>query len=119
MRFFLPLRVGISSGLVLRRRVSPRQGESLSFVAPNESNQSKGALHLAELRGYKLRRVKAVLRTGRTPAAISPPLGSLRIAARKRSRALRADAKRGVTDSPSDELSSTGLCGARAARINH
>ncbi len=77
----VPLRVCISSGLARRRRVVAPAGESLSFVAPNESNQSKGALHLSQLRGCKLRPVNAMLKTSRTPAAISSPLASLRLGA--------------------------------------
>ena len=41
------------------------------------------------------------------------PLSTARLASARRSRAPRADAKRGVRPSPSDELSSAGLCGAR------
>jgi hypothetical protein len=95
---FLPLRAGVSSGLDRRCRVVAPTGESLwcsrnfaarsertpaarTFVAPNESNQSKGALHLAERCGYKLRPCTAVHQTRRTRAAISLPLASLRLGA--------------------------------------
>ncbi len=50
-----PLRERVSSAYQRVRRVFAPAGESLSFVAPNESNQSKGALHLTEGCGYKLR----------------------------------------------------------------
>ena len=94
----LPLRVVVSTCLDLRRRVVAPAGESLwcshnfasqsertpaarTFDAPNESNQSKGALHSSQLRGYKVRPVNAMLKLRRTPAAISSPNASLRIGA--------------------------------------
>ena len=79
---------------------------------------------MAELRGYRLRPVKAMLGTSRTHAAISSPLGSLRIAANNAMR-LGAEAKRGVDREslrskrpycswgPCEPSSSAGLCGAR------
>jgi hypothetical protein len=94
VRFFLPLRVGISPAYRRVRRVSPRQGESLSFVASNESNQSKDALHFA----VPLRLLPSATCHPRstsdhgTPVQSTPPLSSLRIA-------ITPDAKRGVLGS--------------------
>jgi hypothetical protein len=75
----VPLRVFVSTWLARRRRDSAPAGGSLSFVAPNESNQSKGALHSSQLRGHRTRLVSAMLVTSRTSAAISSPHASLRI----------------------------------------
>ena len=89
---FLPLRVGGSSACRRVRRDSAPAGVSLSFVASNESNQSKDALHLA----VPLRLLpSATCHLGTdtdhgTPVRGTPPLGSLRIAKTK------ADVKRGV-----------------------
>jgi len=81
---------------------------------------------LVEPPGYKLRPVKAVLWTSRTPAAISSPLGSRRIAAKE-----CAEAKRGVDRGglrskrpycswgPCEPSSSAGLCGARVSAHPH
>jgi hypothetical protein len=87
----LPLRVVRSSACRRVRRVSPRQGESLSFVASNESNQSKDALHFAvplRLLPSATCRLRIDPDHG-TPVQRTPPLGSLRIA-------IKHDAKRGV-----------------------
>jgi len=104
---FWPLRVGVSSACRRVRRVSPRHGESLwcsrnfaarsertpaarTFVASNESNQSKDALHFA----VPLRLLPSATCHPRstsdhgTPVQRTPPLGSLRIA-------IAPDAKRG------------------------
>jgi hypothetical protein len=107
----VPLRVVVSAWLVRRRRVVAPAGESLSFVAPNESNQSKGALHSSQLRGYKVRPMRRhATARGRTPAAIGN----------------RADAKRGVDGdvakqrpycswAPCEPSRSAGLCRARVS----
>jgi len=71
----------ISSAYRRVRRVSPRQSESLSFVASNESNQSKDALHFAVPLRW-LPSATCRLRTDSdhgTPVQGTPPLGSLRI----------------------------------------
>ena len=88
----LPLRVGSSPAYRRVRRDSAPAGGSLSFVASNESKQSKDAFHFAvPLRGLP----SATCRQGidpdhGTPVQRTPPLGSLRIAK------IKADAKRGV-----------------------
>jgi len=104
-----PLRAGSSSAYRRVRRVIAPAGESLwcsrnfaarsertpaarTFVASNESNQSKDALHFA----VPLRLLPSATCHSRidpehgTPVQITPPLGSLRIAD------ICADAKRGV-----------------------
>jgi len=91
VRFFLPLRVVGSSAYRRVRRVFAPAGESLSFVASNESNQSKDALHFAVLLRL-LPSATCLLRTDPdhgTPVQRTPPLSSLRIA-------ITHDAKRGV-----------------------
>ena len=96
----LPLRVVGSSAYRRVRRVSPRQGESLSFVASNESNQSKDAFHFA----VPLRLLPSATCHQRTdpdhgtPVQGTPPLGSLRIVSMTLRAAARpgAEAKRGV-----------------------
>jgi len=88
----LPLRVDDSSAYRRVRRVVAPAGESLSFVAPNESNQSKGAFHLAVplwLLPFATCRRRTDPDHG-TPVRRTPPRGSLRIAVD------RAEAKRGV-----------------------
>ena len=82
----------VSSAYRRVRRVVAPAGESLSFVASNESNQSKDALHFA----VPLRLLPSAtcrLRTDPdqgTPVQGTPPLGSLRIAK------IEAEAKRGM-----------------------
>jgi len=86
-----PLRVFGSSACRRVSRVVAPAGESLSFVASNESNQSKDALHFA----VRLRLLPSAtcLQGGDpdhgTPVQRTPPLSSLRIA-------ITHDAKRGV-----------------------
>ena len=78
----VPLRELVSPAYRRVRRVSPRQGESLSFVASNESNQSKDAEHQLICHSCvatRVRPVHAMLKTSRTHAAISSPHASLRI----------------------------------------
>jgi len=114
----VPLRVVASTWLARRRRVVAPAGESLwcshnfaarsertpaarPFAGPNESNQSKGPDTTLLYRfGYKLRPVKAMLWTSRTPAAISSPLGSLRIAAGAANAWSRGEARRVWCSSP-------------------
>jgi hypothetical protein len=96
----LPLRVGIYPAYRRVRRVSPRQGESLSFVASNESNQSKDALHFAvPLRLFPSAtcRLRSTSDHG-TPVRGTPPLVSLRIVSLTLRAAARpgAEAKRGL-----------------------
>ena len=82
---FAPLRVVDSSAYRRVRRVVAPAGESLSFVASNESNQSKDAEHQliwSSRCGYKgsACHCHGAL-FGRTHAAISSPHASLRIGA--------------------------------------
>jgi len=90
----LPLRVSNSPACRRVRRVVAPAGESLSFVASNESNQSKDALHFA----VPLRLLPSAtcrLRTDPdqgTPVRRTPPLVSLRIV----SLTLRAAARPGA-----------------------
>jgi hypothetical protein len=96
----LPLRVGGSSAYRRVRRDSAPAGGSLSFVASNESNQSKDAFHFA----VPLRLLPSAtcrLRTDPdhgTPVQRTPPLVSLRIVSMTLRAAARpgAEAKRGV-----------------------
>jgi len=91
VNFFLPLRVGVSPAYRRVRRVVAPAGESLSFVASNESNQSKDALHFAvPLRLLPSATCLPSLPSDHgTPVQSTPPLGSLRIA-------ITHEAKRGV-----------------------
>jgi hypothetical protein len=86
----LPLRVWSSSACRRVRRESAPAGGSLSFVASNESNQSKDALHFAvPLRGLPSATCHPRSTSDHgTPVQRTPPLGSLRIA-------IAPDAKRG------------------------
>jgi len=90
--FSSPLRVDASSAYRRVRRVIAPAGVSLSFVASNESNQSKDAFHFA----VPLRLLPSATCRQRTdpdhgtPVQGTPPLGSLRIATAH-------DAKRGGT----------------------
>ena len=88
--FSSPLRVDASSAYRRVRRVIAPAGESLSFVASNESNQSKDALHFAvPLRWLPSATCLPSLPSDPgTPVQRTPPLGSLRIA-------ITPDAKRG------------------------
>jgi len=88
--FSSPLRVDASSAYRRVRRVIAPAGESLSFVASNESNQSKDALHFAvPLRWLPSATCLPSLPSDPgTPVQRTPPLGSLRIATKH-------DAKRG------------------------
>jgi hypothetical protein len=97
---FSPLRVGGSSACRRVRRESAPAGVSLSFVASNESNQSKDALHFAvPLRGLPSAtcRRRSASDHG-TPVQVTPPLDSLRIVSMALRAAARpgAEAKRGV-----------------------
>jgi len=87
-----PLRVGDSSACRRVRRDSAPAGGSLSFVASNESNQSKDAFHFAV--PLRLLPSATCLRQTDpdhgTPVQSTPPLSSLRIAAMH-------DAERGGT----------------------
>ena len=105
----VPLRVGTSPACRRVRRVVAPAGESLwcsrnfasrsertpaarTFVASNESNQSKDAFHFAvPLRLLPSATCRPSLPSDhRTPVQGTPPLGSLRIA-------VTHDAKRGMT----------------------
>jgi len=87
---FSPLRVSVSSACRRVRRDSAPAGGSLSFVASNESNQSKDAFHFAvPLRGLPSATCHPRSTSDRgTPVQRTPPLGSLRIA-------IAPDVKRG------------------------
>ena len=104
MTALLSLRVIASAWLVRRRRVVAPAGESLSFVAPNESNQSKGALHFSQLRGYKGSADEAPCHSDRPHTCCD-----------RKSR--RCAASRVAP--PSDELSSAGLCGSARSAHRH
>jgi hypothetical protein len=130
---FSPLRVSVSSACRRVRRESAPAGGSLSFVASNESNQSKDALHFAVPLRW-LPSATCLRRTNPdqgTPVQGTPPFGSLRIVSVTLRAAARpgAEAKRGVDREclrskrphcswgPSEPSRSAGLCrGAQRLR---
>jgi len=117
---YVPLRVLASPACRRVRRDSPRHGESLSFVASNESNQSKDALHSSQLRGYK---GSACGRHAGDKPHTCCDFFTTRLAAH-RLNLVRADAKRGVDRESlrskrqhcswglSEPSRSAGLCGS-------
>ena len=119
---FVPLRELVSPACRRVRRVVAPAGESLSFVASNESNQSKDAgtpADLSQLRGYK---GSACPRHAGDKPHTCCDFFTTRLAAH-RLNPDRADAKRGVDREvakqrpycswgPSEPSSSAGLCGS-------